>query len=124
MSIINSDGLNANWQLNVLKGLQAIFDELSKGIEVDTNDIELLLAAKVRVPNIIRHTGPTVATIAAKVYDFSVANVGTANGTILGQTIKPGETLNFSAGSMNNFYAQNTITYNGNGTELVIIYNT
>jgi sulfur carrier protein ThiS len=123
MSIINSDGLNTNWQLNVLRGLQAVADQLT-GITVDTDDIELLLAAQTRVPDLIRHTGPTPATIAVKVYDFSVANVGSANGTILGQTIKPGETLNFSAGSMNNFYAAGTITYNGNGTELVIIYNT
>lgn len=123
MSIINSDGLNTNWQLNVLRGLQAIADQLN-GINVDTDDLELLLASKVRIPNIIRHSGPSGGTIAVKVYDFSVANVGTANGTILGQTIKPGETLNFSAGAMNNFYAAGTITYNGNGTELVIIYNT
>jgi len=30
MSIINSDGLNTNWQLNVLRGLQAIADEVAK----------------------------------------------------------------------------------------------
>lgn len=123
MSIINSDGFNTNWQLNVLRGLQAVTDQLT-GINIDTDDLELLLASKVRVPNIIRHTGPSAGTINVKVYDFSVANVGTANGTILGQTIKPGETLNFSAGAMNNFYAAGTITYNGTGTELVIIYNT
>lgn len=123
MSIINSDGLNTNWQLNVLRGLQAIADQLN-GINVDTDDLELLLASKVRTPNIIRHTGPSAGTINATVYDFSVANVGAANGTILGQIIKPGETLNFSAGAMNNFYAPNSITYDGTGTELVIIYNT
>jgi hypothetical protein len=120
MSIINSDGLNTNWQLNVLRGLQAVADQLS-GITVDTDDIELLLAAKTRVPNLIRATGS--GTIAPSVYDFSVSNVGSANGTILGQVIKPGETLNFGAGSMNNFYAAGTISYNGTGTELVIIFN-
>ena len=123
MSIINSDGLNTNWQLNVLRGLQGVVEQL-QGVTIDTTDIEVLLAAKTRVPNLIRHTGPTPATIAVKVYDFSVANVGSANGTILGQVIKPGETLNFGAGSVNNFYAGGTITYNGNGTELLITYNT
>lgn len=122
MSIINSDSLNANWQLNVLRGLQGVIEQL-QSVGFNTDDLELLLASKVRLPNIIRHTGPTAGTIAVNVYDFSVANVGTANGVILGQTIKPGEVLNFSAGSMNNFYAANTITYNGNGTELIIIYN-
>lgn len=120
MSIINSDGLNTNWQLNVLRGLQGVVEQL-QSVGIDTSDLELLLAAKTRVPNLLRATGP--GTIAPKVYDFSVANVGTADGVILGQPIKPGETLNFCAGSMNNFYAPNTITYNGNLTELVIIYN-
>ena len=122
MSITNSDGLNTNWQLNVLRGLQAVADQLSGG-NTNTDDIELLLAAKTRTPYMVRHTGPTLSTIAPKVYDFSVANVGTANGQILGQVIKPGETLNFAAGSMNNFYSPNTITFNGNGTELVFICN-
>ena len=124
MSIINSDGLNTNWQLNVLRGLQGVIEQLQDvNISVNTDDVEALLASRVRLPNIIRHSGPTAGTIAVSVYDFSVANVGTENGIILGQTIKPGEVLNFSAGSMNNFYAANTITYNGNGTELIIIYN-
>jgi hypothetical protein len=75
----------------------------------------------IRVPNVVRSTG--AGSIAVKAYDFSIANVGTANGVILGQTIKPGETLNFSAGSLSNYYVAGTITYNGTGTELVIIYN-
>lgn len=110
-------------ELYVLKVLNKVVNQLN-AVNIDTDDIELLLAANVRVPNIVRHTGPALATINVDVYDFSVANVGLANGLILGQTIKPGETLNFSAGSMNNYYAAGTITYNGNGTELVIIYNT
>lgn len=120
MSIINSDGLNTNWQLNVVKGLQGIINQL-QNVSVDTADVELLLAAKQRTPNLIRVTG--LGTLDTKVYDFSVANVGTADGVILGQPIKVGETLNFSAGSMNNFYGSGTIAYNGTGTELVIIYN-
>lgn len=74
-----------------------------------------------RTPNFIRATGS--GAIAVITYSASVANVGTANGTILGGTIKPGETLNFDAGSLNNFYAANAFTYNGTGTELIIIYN-
>lgn len=74
-----------------------------------------------RTPVLIRVTG--AGTIAPKVYDFSVSNVGTANGTIIGGTIKPGETLNFGAGALNNSYAAGTIAYDGTGTELVIIYN-
>ncbi len=74
-----------------------------------------------RTPNFIRVTSS--GTISPLVYDFSVANVGTADGTILGSTIKPGETINFSAGALNNTYAAGTISYDGTGTELIIIYN-
>lgn len=74
-----------------------------------------------RTPVLLRATG--AGTIAPLVYDFSVSNVGSANGTILGGTIKPGETLNFAAGALNNSYAAGTIAYDGTGTELVIIYN-
>lgn len=74
-----------------------------------------------RTPVLLRVTG--AGTIAPLVYDFSVSNVGSANGSILGGTIKPGETLNFGAGALNNSYAAATISYDGTGTELVIIYN-
>lgn len=79
------------------------------------------LTQAVRTPNLLRATGS--GTIAPIVYDFSVSNVGSANGTILGGTIKPGETLNFAAGSLNNYYTANSISYDGTGTELVIVYN-
>lgn len=44
MSIINSDGLNANWQLNVLRGLQGTVDQL-KLIEGNTDQVEGTLLA-------------------------------------------------------------------------------
>jgi hypothetical protein len=74
-----------------------------------------------RTPNFIRSTGS--GAIAVVTYSASVSNVGLGNGIILGGTIKPGETLNFDAGSLSNFYAANAFTYNGTGTELIIIYN-
>jgi hypothetical protein len=75
----------------------------------------------VRTPNLVRAT--SAGTIAPLVYDFSVSNVGSANGTILGGTIKPGETLNFAAGALGNYYTASSIAYDGTGTELVIIFN-
>lgn len=74
-----------------------------------------------RTPNFIRVTGS--GSIAVETFSVSVANVGTGNGTVLGSIIKPGETLNFDAGSLNNYYTTGTFTYNGTGTELIIIYN-
>ena len=81
--------------------------------------IDTRLTDAVRTPNIVRST--SAGSVATHIYSFSVANTGTANGIILGAVIKPGETFNFDAGTLNNYYAG--ITFDGTGTELVIIYN-
>jgi hypothetical protein len=93
----------------------------TRASEATLQSVDGKLTAVIRTPNLLRATGS--GTIAVDVYDFSVANVGLANGIILGATIKPGETLNFGAGALNNYYAASTISYDGTGTELVIIYN-
>jgi hypothetical protein len=74
-----------------------------------------------RTPNLLRVSNS--GTITPIVYSFSVYNSGFADGLILGETIKPKESFNFSAGAINNFYTAESITYDGTGTELVIIYN-
>jgi hypothetical protein len=73
-----------------------------------------------KTPNFIRATGSS--SIASACTSVSVANVGAANGTFLGTTIKTGETLSFDAGAIGNYFAAGSITYNGTGTELLIIY--
>lgn len=84
--------------------------------QVTTNN---LLAANTITPNIIRATAS--GSIPAGAYSFSVANLGAANGTLLGQTIKPSEIINFDAGSLNNVYG--AVAYDATGTELLITYN-
>lgn len=74
-----------------------------------------------RTPVYFRTT--TSGTIAAVTYSLSIANVGSGNGTFLGATIKPGESVNFGADGINNSYAASTFTYDGTGTELLITYN-
>lgn len=74
-----------------------------------------------RTPVYFRTT--TSGTIAAVTYSLSIANVGSGNGTFLGATIKPGESINFGADGINNSYAASTFTYDGTGTELLITYN-
>ena len=49
---------------------------------------------------------------------FSVANVGAANGTVGGTTLKPSETISFDPG--NNTIAP--IAFDATGTEFLIIY--
>ena len=76
-----------------------------------------------RTTGIIRPTGSgNVSSVAANFFSVSVANVGAADGDVLGGTnnIKPGEVLNFSADAINNFF--NSFAYDATGTEFIIIY--
>lgn len=119
---------NFPYQLKVLEGLQCICDT----INANTNQIEdylkeiskeltQLVNGRERAPGIIRPTGSgNVNSLASEFFSVSVANVGSANGTVLGTTIKPGEVLNFSADSVNNYFT--SFDYNATGTEFVIIY--
>lgn len=75
-----------------------------------------------RTPNLIRTSLPGV--LSGNIYSFSVYNGGAANGQLLGGTIKPGETFNFNADGVNNYFNGSSIAFDGTGTELVIIYNT
>jgi hypothetical protein len=74
-----------------------------------------------RTPTFLRPTG-TNGTIAAGVFSMSFASVGTADAIVGGMILKPGETLNFDAGAINNTLA--SVTYNTTtnpGAELIII---
>lgn len=74
-----------------------------------------------RTPGIIRPTAAgNVNTVAANFFSVSVANVGLANGTVLGATIKPGEVLNFSGDALNNFFT--SFAYDATGTDFVITF--
>ena len=112
--VSNTTGLATETTLGLLEAKD--FATETTLLSVDTK-----LADAVRTPNILRTS--TSGTVNVAVYSFSVANVGLGNGTILGQVIKPGETINFDAGSLNNYYAASTFTYDGTGTELLITYN-
>lgn len=99
-------GNNFPFQLNVLKGLQAV-----------ANVITGTSSGTARVTSILRPT--TSGTIAAGANSVSIANVGAANGTVKTINIKPGETVNFNAGAINNVL--DAIAYNATGTEFLII---
>jgi hypothetical protein len=53
------------------------------------------------------------------VRSVSFRNAGSINATVLGATLLPGETVNFDAGSLKDTLG--AITYNANGTDLLII---
>lgn len=102
-------GNNFPWQYKMLLGLQGIINALSG----TTN-------GQVRNAGVERVSGPF--TNSFNIYSFSVANVGTGNGTVDGVTIKPGEILNYDAGGINNFFLAGNLSMDGTGTELLISY--
>lgn len=73
-----------------------------------------------RTPTFLRPTG-TSGTIAAGQYSVSFASVGTANATVGGITLKPGESISFDAGAINNTLAAITYSTTTAGAELIII---
>jgi hypothetical protein len=68
-------------------------------------------------PTMVRSS--TSGTITAGKRSVSFRNAGSANATVLGANLLPGETVNFDAGSLKDTLS--AITYNGTGTDLLII---
>jgi hypothetical protein len=122
-------GNNFPYQHNVLKGLQAVLQDLQNllvnttglATESTLQIVETNTTGVARTPNFIRPTiAGNVNTVATNFYSVSVANVGMSNGTVLGAIIKPGEVLNFSADALNNYFT--SFAYDATGTEFIIIY--
>lgn len=74
-----------------------------------------------RTPTFLRPSGSN-GTVALGTYSMSFASVGTGNAIVGGMVLKPGETLNFDAGAINNTLAAITYDTTTNaGAELIII---
>lgn len=84
------------------------------------SQIQLDLQPKKRKANVERVS--TTWNNIENVFSFSVANVGTEDGTVLGATIKPGEIVNFNADTLNNFFDINSISIDGTSTELLLTF--
>jgi hypothetical protein len=107
-----SRSTNFPWQLKMLQGLDGILSAFS-------SSTTSFLAPQTRVTNIVRSSAS--GTITAGKYSASFANVSTTtNSTVKGVTLKPGETINFDAGALNN--KLDAIAYDGTSSELLIIY--
>ena len=74
-----------------------------------------------RTPNLIRPSGITGNTPVGT-YSVSFASVGTANATVGGMILKPGETVNFDGGAMNNTLSTIAYSTTTSGAELIITY--
>ena len=102
--VTNGAGVNA---VNIQDGGNSITVDGGTGVQ--------------RTPNFLRPTG-TSGTVASGTFSMSFASVGTANATVGGITLKPGETINFDAGAINNTLgAVSYVTSAPAGAELIII---
>jgi len=72
-----------------------------------------------RTPTIARTSASS--SVAAGAYSVSFASVGTVNATVGGATLKPGETINFDAGAINNTLGAISYDSSAVGAELLII---
>lgn len=97
---------NFPWQLAVLKLLQSIIDNTFG------------LVSQPRTAHVLNTT--TAGATPAGIYSCSIANVGSAAGTVQGQSIPVGTILNFDAGVLNNTLG--AIPYNATGTTFLITY--
>jgi hypothetical protein len=105
---------------NNLAGAQAAVIQISIWMNTAVAAITALLTAAVRTTNFLRPTGASSGTIAAGTFSMSFASVGTGNATVGGITLKPGETINFDAGALNNTLG--AVVYSTTPTgELIII---
>lgn len=99
-------GNNFPFQLSVLKGLQSLLDILSG-----------TTTGQVRTPNILN---TSVAGTVPDAYSFSIANVGAASGTVGGQALPAGTSVNFDGGAVNNTLTG--IAYDATGTTFIITW--
>ena len=118
-------GNNFPYQLKSLQGLQCACDQLT---EVVTNTATIInqlggTPGAQRIANILR-VASTAGTIGSDVYSISFSNVGTGNATVNGVILKQGETINFDAGTLNNYFPLGTFSYDTttSGAELLITY--
>ena len=131
-----NQGNNFPWQLKMLQGLQGIINELQGTLDVEIiaplgqqvmdDSVSVVIASDQagveRTPNFLRPTGVN-GTVAAGTFSMSFASVGTADALVGTIILKPGETINFDAGALNNTLgavAYDTLT--NVGAELIIIF--
>lgn len=105
---------------NDFAGAQAAVIQISIWMNTAVAAITALLTAAARTPNFLRPTGVS-GTIAAGTFSMSFASVGTANATVGGMILKPGETINFDAGALNNTLGAVAYSTTTAGAELIII---
>jgi len=98
--------VNASGHVNIADGGGSITVDGGTGVQ--------------RTPTFLRPAGLS-GTIPAGRYSISFSNVGTADATVGGVKLKPGETINFDAGAINNTLSSISYSTTTAGAELLII---
>lgn len=108
-----------------IDALNANVDQVVTGVNQVVDGIDELIAGQSRTPYIARITTATTTVLNFKTYSVSVSNIGTGTLTVNGVTVKQGETVNFTAGAVNNFYAPGAFTLvTGAPADVLVIANT
>jgi hypothetical protein len=108
---LKTDGQKGNnfpWQLKMLQGIQGIITAVTASACCPTQR---------RTPVVVYDTLP--GSVPNGTYGFSIANVGTAAGTVDGQSLPAGVTVNFDPG-VNNIISG--LPYDATGTDFLITY--
>jgi hypothetical protein len=109
---LKNSGLQGNnwpWQYKVLKGLQGIIDTLTAGVCCPPAQRTSRVVSVSNVPGAVPNGS----------YGFSIANVGSAAGTVDGQSLPAGVTINFDPGVNNTILG---LPYDATGTDFLITY--
>jgi len=122
--VSENSGLATEATLELVRLLLVGIEADTSAIETNTGTTATNTTGVARTPGMIRATGAgpldLVTVVGSDLYSVSVANVGSTDATVLGATIKPNESLNFSADAVNNFFT--TFTYDPLTSELLFIY--
>jgi hypothetical protein len=110
---------------------QVSWTDTVTGVSQAVNDISGWMAStgtvnpvgEQRSPNFNRLSG-TTSVISPSVNRISFSSVGTANATVNGVVLKPGETINFDAGDPTNYFPAGNFSYNTTtpGAELIVLW--
>ena len=92
-------------------------------IDTSNNAIQTNTNPNARTPFYLRDIA--TLTVIPQCYSVSFASVGTADALINGTPLSPGQTINFDAGSLNNYLVAGSFTADtlvNSGSELLITY--
>jgi hypothetical protein len=106
---------SGTWNIAAVTGPVAL--PTGAATELTLAAVNTKLTSAVRTPG-IRTFVNVAGTVASGLYSFSIANVGAASGTVNGETLPAGVTINFDGGALNNTLGG--MIFDATGTTFVV----